>query len=112
MMGLIGSLDPPRAGVREAVAECHEAGVRVVMITGDQLPTACAIAKEIGILHEKDEGDEASRCVACAVLHESDDPTLPYKPNEELDALVDKYVHVFAFFIYAPLVPTSSLGIS
>lgn len=95
ILGLIGSLDPPRAGVREAVAECHGAGVRVAMITGDQLPTACAIANEIGILKDRDDGDEASRCVTCAVLHEDDDPTMPYKPNDELDALVDK-VRVFA----------------
>ncbi|OEH74329.1 hypothetical protein cyc_04291 [Cyclospora cayetanensis] len=93
VLGLIGSLDPPRAGVRDAVAECHEAGVRVVMITGDQLPTACAIAREIGILSDKD--DVAQRSVMCAVLHENDDPTLPYKPIEVLDPLVDG-VRVFA----------------
>ncbi|KAL8449364.1 hypothetical protein Emag_003654 [Eimeria magna] len=94
ILGLVGSLDPSRAGVREAVAECRGAGVRVVMITGDQLPTACAIAREIGILNEK-ENDGSVKSVTCAVLHENDDPSLPYKPNEELDALVDG-VRVFA----------------
>ncbi|KAL8454072.1 hypothetical protein Emed_000570 [Eimeria media] len=94
ILGLVGSLDPSRAGVREAVAECHGAGVRVVMITGDQLPTACAIAREIGILNEK-ENDGSVKSVTCAVLHENDDPSLPYKANEELDALVDG-VRVFA----------------
>ncbi|KAL8425909.1 hypothetical protein ACSSS7_008277 [Eimeria intestinalis] len=94
ILGLVGSLDPPRAGVREAVAECHGAGVRVVMITGDQLPTACAIAREIGILNER-ENDGGIRSVTCAVLHENDDPSLPYKSNEELDAFVDG-VRVFA----------------
>lgn len=94
ILGLVGSLDPPRAGVRDAVEECHGAGVRVVMITGDQLPTACAIARDVGILDEK-EGEGGVRSVSCAVLHEQDDPTLPYKPNEQLDALVDE-VRVFA----------------
>ncbi|KAL8427456.1 hypothetical protein Efla_003903 [Eimeria flavescens] len=94
ILGLVGSLDPPRAGVRDAVAKCHEAGVRVVMITGDQLPTACAIASEIGILAER-EGEGGVRSVSCAVLHENGDPSMPYKPSEELDALVDG-VRVFA----------------
>jgi magnesium-transporting ATPase (P-type) len=47
--GLQGMLDPPRAGVREAIAACHEAGIRVVMITGDHATTAHAIATELGI---------------------------------------------------------------
>lgn len=87
ILGLVGSLDPPRAGVREAVRECHGAGVRVAMITGDQLTTACAIAKDIGILTEDE--DVSKRSVTCAVLHQDDDPSLPYKPNEEIDDLVD-----------------------
>ena len=101
----MGSLDPPRAGVREAVRECHGAGVRVAMITGDQLPTACAIAKDIGILTETE--DASKRSVTCAVLHEDDDPSLPYKPSEEIDQLVDGWeeissCHVAAvyFFIF------------
>ncbi|HLF41301.1 MAG TPA: HAD-IC family P-type ATPase [Acidimicrobiia bacterium] len=47
--GLQGMLDPPRAGVREAVAACHDAGIRVVMITGDHAITARAIAAGLGI---------------------------------------------------------------
>ncbi|CDJ57747.1 P-type Ca(2+)-ATPase, putative [Eimeria maxima] len=93
ILGLVGSLDPPRAGVREAVRECHGAGVRVAMITGDQLTTACAIAKDIGILTEDE--DVSKRSVTCAVLHQDDDPSLPYKPNEEIDDLVDG-IRVFA----------------
>lgn len=49
--GLIGLEDPPRAGVPQAIARCAEAGLRVVMITGDHPHTALAIAREIGLVH-------------------------------------------------------------
>jgi Ca2+-transporting ATPase len=48
-LGLQGFRDPPRAGVREAVAGCQESGIRVIMITGDHAETARAIAAELGI---------------------------------------------------------------
>jgi Ca2+-transporting ATPase len=48
-LGLQGALDPPRAGVREAIAGCQESGIRVLMITGDHAETARAIAGELGI---------------------------------------------------------------
>jgi Ca2+-transporting ATPase len=54
-LGLIGMLDPPRPGVPEAIAACHQAGVAVVMITGDHPGTATAIAREIGLLKPGDE---------------------------------------------------------
>lgn len=55
-LGLVGMMDPPRAGVKEAVAMCRQAGIRAVMITGDHRLTATAIAREIGLW---DEGDLA-----------------------------------------------------
>ena len=51
-LGLVGMIDPPRPGVREAVKACAEAQVRAVMITGDHKLTAVAIAKELGLWEE------------------------------------------------------------
>src|SRR6185295_18324762 len=51
-IGLVGMIDPPREGVKEAVAKCAAAHVRAVMITGDHKLTAMAIAKELGLWDE------------------------------------------------------------
>lgn len=51
-VGLTGMIDPPRAEVKDAVAKCRAAGIHVIMITGDHLDTACAIARELEILRE------------------------------------------------------------
>ncbi|MDD1728926.1 MAG: cation-translocating P-type ATPase [Methanospirillum sp.] len=53
-LGLIGFADPIRPGILEAVKECHSAGIRVIMITGDYPLTARSIAQQIG-LHHADE---------------------------------------------------------
>lgn len=50
-LGLTGIIDPPREGVVEAIQECKEAGIRVIMITGDHATTARAISGDLGI-HE------------------------------------------------------------
>ena len=55
-VGLVGMKDPVRKGVRKAVRVCLKAGIRVVMITGDYLGTAKAIAKEVGIKGKAVEG--------------------------------------------------------
>merc|ERR1719482_2025028 len=70
LLGLLGPLDPPRSGVQAAVERCRAAQVRVVMITGDQKNTACAIAKNISILMHGDTIEE--KAVVCAELHNED----------------------------------------
>jgi P-type Ca2+ transporter type 2C len=81
LLGLVGMIDPPRAGAREAVKLCAEAHVRAVMITGDHKWTAVAIARELGIWQE-----EATAITGAELAKLSD---------SELDARIDK-VRVFA----------------
>ncbi len=50
LLGLVGLIDPPREGIREAIEACRNAGINVVMITGDQPATAIAIARAVGLI--------------------------------------------------------------
>ncbi|MCU0878589.1 MAG: HAD-IC family P-type ATPase [Pirellulaceae bacterium] len=54
-IGFLGMIDPLRAGAREAVAECHRAGVLVTMVTGDHRITALAIARDLGLADRDDQ---------------------------------------------------------
>ena len=53
LLGLVVMYDPPKEGVREAIADCYKAGIKVTIVTGDYSLTAAAIARQIGIV--KDE---------------------------------------------------------
>ncbi|WP_124101084.1 cation-translocating P-type ATPase [Ruminococcus sp. Marseille-P6503] len=63
-LGLMGLADPPRPEAKKAVRECEKAGIKTVMITGDHKLTACAVARETGIMREGNlalTGDELDR---------------------------------------------------
>lgn len=80
-IGLQGMIDPPRPEVKDAVKECREAGIKTIMITGDHLITAKAIAAQLGILTKNSK-----------VL---DGETLSNMTVDELQEIVDD-VSVFA----------------
>jgi len=90
-LGLVGMIDPPRPEAKEAVALCKKAGIRAVMITGDHVVTASAIAKELGILNY---GEKAMTGV-------------------ELDALTDKELDeiVETVSVYARVSPENKIRI-
>ncbi len=90
-MGLVGMIDPPRPEAKDAVAVCRRAGIKPVMITGDHVVTASAIAKELGILVEGD------RAITGAQLDEMSD--------EELDASVEQ------ISVYARVSPENKIRI-
>jgi magnesium-transporting ATPase (P-type) len=75
LLGLVGLLDPPRQEATEAVNECHRAGIRVTMITGDHKITAAAIAGMLGI------GD-GKTAITGAEIEEMDTATLQERVNE------------------------------
>jgi len=69
-LGLVGFLDPPRAEVKEAIADCRQAGIRVVMVTGDHAITAKKIAEALGIAEPSDGIIEGRELEALAALGE------------------------------------------
>jgi Ca2+-transporting ATPase len=62
-IGLVAMFDPPRPEVPEAIAQCHQAGIRVTMVTGDYGLTAEAIATQIGLLAGNEESHEPVRVI-------------------------------------------------
>ncbi len=90
-MGLVGMIDPPRPEAKEAVKICRKAGIKVVMITGDHVVTASAIAKELGILKD---GDKAIT-----------GPELDALTDTELDEIVE------SISVYARVSPENKIRI-
>ncbi|PWA13452.1 calcium-translocating P-type ATPase, SERCA-type [Pueribacillus theae] len=80
-IGMTGMIDPPRPEVKEAIKGCHEAGIKTVMITGDHVMTANAIAKDLGIL------PQGGKTI--------DGQTLANMTVEQLNAIIED-VYVFA----------------
>jgi magnesium-transporting ATPase (P-type) len=91
LLGLQGMMDPPRASVREAIDGCREAGIRVLMITGDHAATAQAIGRLVGI------GDDETPVLTGTQLAAMDD--------RELGQLVDQVP------IYARVAPDQKLRV-
>ena len=90
-MGLVGMIDPPRPEAKAAVETCRKAGIKPVMITGDHVVTASAIAKELGILQD---GDRAIT-----------GPELDAMTDTELDACVEN------ISVYARVSPENKIRI-
>ena len=90
-LGLVGMIDPPRPECKVAVATCRTAGIKPVMITGDHVVTAAAIAKELGIM---EDGDDAITGVQLDAM-----------TDEELDARVEK------ISVYARVSPENKIRI-
>ncbi|MDP3547300.1 MAG: HAD-IC family P-type ATPase [Phreatobacter sp.] len=63
LLGLVGFIDPPREEAIQAIAECHAAGIRVIMITGDHAVTAREIGQQLGLAHQPvvRTGDDVDR---------------------------------------------------
>ena len=91
LLGLVGMIDPPRPEAKEAVAICRKAGIKPVMITGDHVVTATAIAKELGIFLEGD------RAITGAELDAMTD--------DELDLVVE------SISVYARVSPENKIRI-
>jgi Ca2+-transporting ATPase len=93
-VGIMGMIDPPRGEVKDAINLCRNAGIRVVMITGDHKLTATAVAKELNLLGEN---EEAGKVLTGAELEEISD--------EQLAAMVENVV------IYARVSPEHKMRI-
>ncbi|RLN94059.1 hypothetical protein BBJ28_00005563 [Nothophytophthora sp. Chile5] len=89
-VGLVASIDPPREGVKEAIHTARQASIRTVMITGDYLKTAVAIAKDIELLPLGADVDEEA--VDCSVLRPRQNI---YLADSDLDEITSR-VSVFA----------------
>lgn len=90
-VGLVGMIDPPRPEVKDAIKEAKKAGVRTVMITGDHIATASAIARDLGIL----------------------EPHLKAISGTELNEISDEFLieHIEEYAVYARVAPEHKVRI-
>ena len=72
-VGLVGMIDPPRPEARQAVDHCRQAGIRVIMVTGDHPVTASAVAREVGLIPP---GQESHAVITGPELNQMSDPEL------------------------------------
>ena len=72
-VGLVGMIDPPRPEARQAVDQCRQAGIRVIMVTGDHPVTASAVAREVGLIPP---GTKSHAVITGPELNKLSDPEL------------------------------------
>ncbi|MCL1880542.1 MAG: cation-translocating P-type ATPase [Actinomycetia bacterium] len=89
LCGLVGLADPPRPGIRDDIAVCKQAGIRVVMITGDHAATAMAIAKQVGILEKRRSEQESEQDFAVAALNPHDKLFAPTGIALDCDSVIN-----------------------
>lgn len=90
-IGLIGMMDPPRDSVASSISKCLKTGIKTIMITGDSINTACAIAKNVGII------DDDSKAIE----------------GKKVESMSDKQLikDVLKYQVYARITPSSKLRI-
>jgi Ca2+-transporting ATPase len=92
-LGLVGMMDPPRPEAKQSIQACDSAGIRTVMVTGDQLQTALAVARELGIAQDTSEATDCSKPGA-----DCRDRVVPGEPQKRIS-------------VYARVLPGQKLGI-
>lgn len=92
-VGITGIIDPPREGVRESIAECKTAGIKVIMLTGDHKKTALAISRQIGIVDDgiHDEPGKYPLALEANELDVDDKKLDEYLQNTKVFARVDPH---------------------
>ncbi len=90
-IGLISLEDPPRDGVPEAIHTCHEAGIKVIMVTGDHPFTAEAIARKVGIIGIERTREEVAKLRGCNTKEiGNDEYGAVIVPGSEIDHLTEE----------------------
>ena len=113
-IGLIALMDPPKRGVRKAIASCRTAGIQVVMVTGDHPLTAEAIARKIGIIQGETQVDAAKRLQKSIAAVGEDEYDAVVIHGERISSLTDDdWDRIFAKreIVFARTTPHQKLAI-